>query len=72
MVNNSDKSKVFKLKNWSKLSKKLVQKKLVQKIGPKNWTQKLVPKIGLKICQIFNKKSIGTKVTQKLKNSKKA
>jgi hypothetical protein len=59
-------------KNWSK--------KLVQKIGPKNWSKQLVQTIGpknwSKVQKIgsknWSKNCIGTKVTQKLKNSKKS
>jgi hypothetical protein len=51
-------------KSWSK--------KFAKKIGPKNWSKELVQivqKIGPKN---WSKNCIGTKATQKLKNSKKA
>ena len=54
-----------------------------QNIGPKNWPKKLAQKIGPNRPKIgpnrpkigpknWSKNGIGTKVTQKLKNSKKA
>ena len=60
-------SKKMGKKKWvKKMGQKNGSKKWVKKNGPKNWSKKLVQKL------YRYKNCIGTKVTQKLKNSKKA